>query len=372
MNVERFRIDVPDETLTDLKIRLGRTRWPDEGSNANEVRGTSLSYLQKLSSYWVNEYNWRQHELHINQFEQFTAVVSGFKLHFIHIKGTGSNPTSLIMTHGWPSSFVGMRRIIPFLTGFDLVIPSLPGFGFSEKPSASGMSIFRIAELWTGLMEGLGYSRFATYGEDWGAYVSAALGSQSPQKIIGNHLSFVPGGIKPELSPPSRALSTSESDFLAEQARWESVEGAYEHLQGTKPQTLAYGLTDSPIGLAAWMIEKFRSWSDCNGDIESCFSKDDLLTNIMIYWITKTAGSSARLYYETQRSPWIVERNQKMLVPTSVTLFPRDFNSPPKEWVERMYNVVRWNNSPNGGHFPAWEAPEFLASEIRASFEVPS
>jgi pimeloyl-ACP methyl ester carboxylesterase len=378
MKKESFQIQISDETLSDLKNRLLLTRWPPENPLDWDY-GTSASYLQELTHYWIHQFDWRKQEKFINQFEQFRATISGVELHFIHLKGKGPNSIPLLLTHGWPSTFVGMLRILPLLidsTGngsneavnFDVVVPSIPGFGFSEKPSNLGMNIFRIADLWAELMGGLGYPRFASYGEDWGAYMSAALGWRHPTKILGIHLGFIPGSIRPELSASATILTNSESNFLAKQADWEQFEGGYEHLQSTKPQTIAYSLTDSPVGLAAWLVEKFRNWSDCNGDIESTFSMDDVLTHVMVYWATKTAGSSARLYYETRREPWVLEGHQKISVPTSVTVFPKDLSVPPKEWAERIYNIVRWSMASRGGHFPAWEQPQYLASEIRSSF----
>jgi pimeloyl-ACP methyl ester carboxylesterase len=247
------------------------------------------------------------------------------------------------------------------------VVPSLPGYGYSDAATDGGMSIWRVADLLDQLMGAtLGYGRYAASGGDWGAYAVSHLGARQGGRLPAIHLSFVPGGLPPALSPERRPFSMHEIDLLASRERWTQEEGGYEHLQGTKPQTLAYGLTDSPAGLAAWIVEKMRSWSDCGGDVETVFSRDELLTNISIYWFTKTIGSSMRLYHETRQHPW--PPGQRIDTPTGIAVFPKELSVPPREWAERIYNVTRWTEMPRGGHFAAAEQPELLVEDVRAFF----
>ena len=323
MRVERFEIEIQEGALKDLKDRLNRTRWPDELEGVNWEYGTSLQAVKNLASYWESDFNWREQERQLNTFPHFIADVDDQRIHFIHARGTGPSPLPLIISHGWPGSFAEMVKIIPLLTdparyggdpmdAFDVVVPSLPGYGFSDHPTKRGISPFRIAELWKQLMHGLGYERFAAQGGDFGASVSTCLGYSFPNNIIGVHLNFIPGSFKPPLDDAERPLSEAERIYVATHAAWVSDEGGYGHIQATKPQTLTYGLNDSPAGLAAWMIEKFRSWSDCNGDIETVFSRDELLTNISIYWFTETIGSSMRLYAETRQRPLSFTRGERV------------------------------------------------------------
>ncbi len=272
-----------------------------------------------------------------------------------------------------------MNRIIPLLSdpanhggdpadAFDVVVPSIPGYGFSDRPTQRGMNIFRIADLWARLMtDGLGYHRFGAQGGDWGASVTARLGFAHPNQLVGIHVTSV-AAIFPYLGPGARELSQQERALLEGRERWRQAEGGYSHIQGTKPQTLSYGLNDSPTGLAAWMVEKFRTWSDCEGDVERRFTKDELLTNVTIYWVTQTINSSTRLYYEFQHSPWSLSQGEGIQVPCAVALFPKEISRPPREWAERSYNVQRWTPMPRGGHFAALEEPDLLAEDIRAFF----
>ncbi len=376
MTVTPFKIEVPESVLNDLRARLEHTRWPDEVDDSGWNYGTNLSYIKELAAYWLTTYDWRAQERAINQFPQFQADVSGHRIHFIHQKGRGRNPLPIILTHGWPSSFVEMLKLIPLLTdpashggdpadAFDVIVPSLPGYGFSERPSKEGMNICAIAKLWNKLMLGLGYSRFIAQGGDWGAYVSSQLGLCYPKDVEGIHLSFIPGGLSPYLGPEAAPLTEAEKRLLTQRANWAQLEGGYEHLHGTKSQTISYALNDSPIGLASWVIEKFRNWSDCNGEIENRFTKDELLTNIMVYWVTETIGSSIRLYSEAQKKPGILKEHEKVTVPTAVAIFPAELSHPPKEWGERLYNISQWSNMPRGGHFAAAEEPTLLADDIR-------
>jgi len=379
MEVQPFQVHIPESTLEDLRQRLARTRWSGEIPGSQWDYGANLDYVKELVDYWATEFDWRAQEQNINAFDHFRAKVEDIDVHFIHQRGRGPDPIPLIITHGWPSSFAEMLKIIPLLTdpashggaaedSFDVVVPSMPGYGFSSQPAQRGMSVFKVGDLWTKLMtEGLGYQRFGAQGGDWGAGVTAHLGFTYPEQVLGIHLTSV-GRPLPYLGPGSRPVSIEEQKFLDDRAKWQQDEGGYAHIQGTKPQTLCYGLNDSPAGLAAWIVEKFRTWSDCGGDVERRFTKDELLTNITIYWATETINSSTRLYYESQRAPWDLEEGERIEVPSGVADFPQEISHPPREWAERSYNLQRWTQMPRGGHFAAQEEPELLAEDIRAFF----
>ena len=379
MDVKPFKIQVPDEVLTDLRERLADTRWSDEIPGSGWDYGTNLSYLKELVDYWQNSFDWRAQETLINSFAHFRADVEGLGIHFVHEKGKGPNPMPLVITHGWPGSFFEMYKIIPLLTdpashggdpadSFDVVAPSMPGYGFSDHPSQRGMHVLRVSELWAKLMtEGLGYDRFAAQGGDWGASVTSYLGLAFPQHLIGIHVTSMTRPT-PYLGPGSRELSDAEQALLKQREQWLQAEGGYSHIQGTKPQTLSYGLNDSPAGLAAWIVEKYRSWSDCDGDVERRFTKDELLTTITIYWATQTINSSTRLYCETQNHPWEMAQGERIQVPSAMAVFPKEISRPPREWGERSFNVQRWTEMPSGGHFAALEEPQLLAEDIRAFF----
>ncbi len=379
MDVQPFKVQVPEATLEDLRERLARTRWSDEISGSGWDYGSNLAYIKELVDYWRTRFDWRTQEEVINAFAHFRASVDGIGIHFIHEHGKGPKPLPLIITHGWPSSFFEMYKIIPLLSdpanhggdpadAFDVVVPSMPGYGFSDRPTQRGMNIFRIANLWARLMtDGLGYRRFGAQGGDWGASVTARLGFAYPDQLVGIHVTSV-AAILPYLGPGVRELSERERALLEDRERWRQAEGGYSHIQGTKPQTLSYGLNDSPAGLAAWIVEKFRTWSDCDGDVERWFSKDELLTNVTIYWVTQTINSSTRLYYEFQHSPWSFSQGERIQAPCAVALFPKEISRPPREWAERSYNVQRWTEMHRGGHFAALEEPDLLAEDIRAFF----
>lgn len=382
MDVRSFTIRVPETTLVDLRQRLRHTRWPDELHDVGWDYGSSLSYIKELVEYWHARFDWRAQERLLNTFPHFRAQVDGLGIHFVHVRGQGPNPLPLLITHGWPSTFFEMYKIIPRLTdparyggdpadAFDVVVPSMPGYGFSDHPTQRGMHVMRIADLWASLMQGLGYSRFGAQGGDWGASVTARLGFAYPARVVGIHVTSVASGtIQPYLGPGARELSAAERAFLDARAAWLQAEGGYSHLQGTKPQSLAYGLNDSPAGLAAWIVEKFRTWSDCDGDVERRFTKDELLTTVTIYWATHTISSSVRLYYEAQHHPWRFQQGERIQVPCAVALFPKDLSHPPREWGERSYNVQRWTEMPRGGHFAAMEEPDLLVEDIRAFFRT--
>lgn len=379
MSIQLFTIAIPQTALDDLHQRLAQARWPDEIPRAGWDYGTNLSYIKDLVSYWQTTFDWRGQERVLNTFAHFRTTIDGIGIHFIHARGRGPRPLPLILTNGWPSSFVELLTILPQLTdparyggdptdAFDVVVPSLPGYGFSDRPTRPGMTSTRIAALWSQLMSDvLGYPRFGAQGTDIGASVTSELGRFYPHQVIGIHL---PSGMaRPYLGPEARELSEQERAFFTGLERWYAAEGGYDHIQSTRPQTLAYGLNDSPVGLAAWIVEKFRTWSDCNGEVERRFTKEDLLTNISIYWFTQTINSSFRLYYDDAPIPF--QKGERVEVPCAVALFWNNLDHPPlplRELAERVYHVQRWTQMPRGGHFPALEEPELLVEDIRAFF----
>lgn len=381
MAVQPFEINVPEETLTDLQERLSRTRWPDEIYESEWDYGTNLAYMKELVDYWLYDFDWRAQERLINSFKHYRTQVDGLGIHFIHEIGRGPNPIPLVMTHGWPGSFFEMHKIIPLLTNpeshggdpadsFDVVVPSMPGYGFSDAVHERGMHAFKVSDLWAKLMtEELGYARFGAQGGDWGGNVTAYLGFAYPEQLIGIHLTALHSP-SPYLGPGSRALSDQEKELQEAKARWSQAESGYSRIQGTRPQTLSYGMNDSPAGTAAWLVEKYRSWSDCDGDIESKYTKDELLTTVMIYWVTQTFNSAARLYYETQNNNWEMKKGEMVQTPVGIASFPKEINPPPREWAERSFkNILRWTDMPSGGHFSALEEPELLAEDIRGFFQ---
>ena len=377
MSIEHFQIKVTDEVLNDLKYRLDHIRWSNQLDGSDWELGTDINYLKSLVTYWREQFDWRAQESQLNQLPQFTCNIDGMDIHFVHQKGTGPNPIPIILTHGWPDSYIRYQKIIPLLTdpashggnpedAFDVIVPSLPGFGFSSPLNHGGINNCRVAELWAKLMtEKLGYSKFAAAGGDVGSGVTRYLALNHPKLLMAIHLTDI--GIIRDLMTAQNNTELSEEELLYKKnaSMWVFNEGGYMSIQATKPQTLAYGLSDSPVGLAAWIIEKFRAWSDCSGDLSKSFSKDELLTNIMIYWITNTAGSAARIYYENMHS---LPPMEYIAVPTGMALFPGDILLPPKEWAKRNLNITRLTTMPRGGHFTAMEEPDLLAEEIRTFF----
>jgi len=376
MTPRQFRVHVPDEVLADLRERLARTRWPDEVEGAGWDYGSDLAYMKELVEYWRTKFDWRAQEERINRFAHFQAEVDGQTIHFIHERGRGPNAVPLLVTHGWPGSFYEMHKIIPLLTdpaahggdpkdAFDVVVPSLPGYGFSARPKRRGITKAFMADLWVKLMTGLGYQRFAAHGGDIGAGVTTRMGLSHGEHLLGIHVTAV---ARPYLGPDSAPLTDAERAYMELQEQWERDENGYGHQQGTRPQTLAFGLNDSPAGLAAWIVEKFRAWSDCGGDTERSFSKDELLTNITIYWVTQTIHSSMRLYFDHRRDPGLLGSRDRVNVPTGVCLTREPVDLAPREWAERSYRIQSWTELPRGGHFAALEEPEFLANDIRQFF----
>jgi pimeloyl-ACP methyl ester carboxylesterase len=371
VDLEPFTIAVADEVLADLRARLLDTRWPEPSPGPAWEQGTDLTYLQDLVAYWTDGFDWRARERELNEHHHFRATVDGVRIHFVHERAPGGGGLPLILTHGWPSSFLEPLALVPLLRDqFDLVIPSLPGYGFSERPHRTGATTRYVAGLWHRLMRGLGYERYGAHGTDWGAGVSTFMALDDPEPIIGLHL----GGVDndPYTGPGSRPFSEAERAYRSDWQRWLDEEHAYSEIQSTRPQTLAYGLSDSPAALAAWILEKWRLWADTGGDVESRFTRDFLLTNITLYWATATIATSIRDYYDDRWSPEAaIGPDDFVRVPTAITGFRHHFapeGDMPREWAERLYDVRRWTPMPRGGHFPAAEEPELLAADIAAFF----
>jgi len=383
MAVRPFEVKITQATLDDLNERLARTRLPPSDAATTWEAGTSPAYLEQLLHYWRADYDWRAEEARINRFAHFLADVAGTTLHFIHERGAGPAPLPLVLTHGYPDSFLRFQKLIPLLTdpaahgadardAFHVVVPSLPGYGFSGQPRRTG-GTFDIGNLWHELMtRELEYPLFGAHGGDWGSTVTELMARSHSASVLGIHLTDVP--FWHAFQQPDDA-SPDEREFLKHNQEFLLGEGAYAMIQGTRPQTLADSLNDSPAGLAAWIIEKFQRWSDCNGDVESRFSKDELLTNVMIYWVTESIGSSFQPYYDLVNAGaprWIIQKAKEWLgssaVPAGFALFPKDIGRPPRRWAERFFNVQRWTELPRGGHFAAFEEPELLARELREFF----
>jgi pimeloyl-ACP methyl ester carboxylesterase len=380
--VTPFRINIDPSTLDDLGRRIGDTRWTDEVKNAKWKYGTHEVYLKELCHYWQHEFDWKVQEKYLNSFPHFKTTIDDIGIHFIHQRGEGKNPIPLILTHGYPDTFARFLKIIPLLTktdengfSFDVVIPSIPGYGFSDIPKEKGVDTKLISGLFVKLMtERLGYEKFVAHGGDSGSGITEDIALYHEESLTGIHLTDVPWqhGLKQPENP-----SEAEKKFFAAMSRWQQTEGAYAFIQSTKPQTLAYGLNDSPAGLAAWIVEKWNSWSDNHGDIENSFTKDELLTNITIFWVTQTINSAFRLYYESMQSLMQAMYNplnklnpfdktgEKTIVPTAFALFPKDIATPPRDFANRFFNVQRWTEMPTGGHFAAMEEPQLLADDIR-------
>jgi pimeloyl-ACP methyl ester carboxylesterase len=372
-----FRVHVPDAVLDDLHDRLDRTRTPSAVAGAGWAYGTEPGFLADLLSHWRLGFDWRAAERALNGMPQFTAEVDGHRLHFVHVRGTGENPVPLLFSHGWPGSFWEVHKILGPLTdpaahggdpadAFDVIAPSLPGYGFSPDPQVPGMHAGRIGELFAGLMELLGYDRYGLQGGDWGALVTTRIAHAHPDRVAGLHLNMA--GTRPDTGPGSPPLTDAEQAFLKQVQRWRASEAGYQAIQGTKPQTLANALNDSPAGLAAWIVEKFRAWTDCGGDVTSVLSMDELLTNIMIYWVSGSIGSSTRLYYENPLDGWRLGVGERIEVPTAYALLPGEISQPPREWVERIYRLERWTEYERGGHFAALEQPVALVRDLREFF----
>jgi pimeloyl-ACP methyl ester carboxylesterase len=358
LHVEPFSVTIPEQTLSDLRERIRNTRWPPPSPEPGWAQGTERGYLRELLAYWADGFDWRAHEERLNAYDHFRAEIDGLRIHFVHVRGGG---IPLILTHGWPSTFVEHLQLVPHLPEFDLVIPSLPGYGFSERPPRT--TVRDTARLWHGLMQGLGYERYGAQGGDFGASVTTYMALDEPEPLIGIHLHQIDD--TPDTG--TRPLSPAEREYREAVAAWDAVERGYSAIQSTKPQTVAYGLTDSPAGLAAWIVEKWRSWSHELDRID----RDVLLTNLTIFWATQTIATSMRDYYDKRRHGPTIGPGDRVTVPTAVAVFANELVSegtPPREWAERLYDVRRWTPMPRGGHFAPAEAPELLARDIAEFF----
>lgn len=378
-DIEPFEIRVPEAALDDLRQRLLNTRWPDEADAEPWRYGPPVTYMRHFVSSWLERHDWRAQEASLNRLPQFTTSIRGNRVHFVHQRGSGPDPIPLIMTHGWPGSFIEMLRILPLLTNpgdhggdpkdaFSVVVPSIPGHGFSGRPTSPHVNYSVVADMWVELMERLDYARFGAQGGDWGSWISAALAQQHPQSVLGLHLNYLSTRFRPGLGSADTPLNADELGYLDRVANWADHEGGYIAIQGTKPLSLSYGLTDSPAGLAAWLIEKFRSWSDCADLPEDAIPLEALITDVMIYWITETAHSAARFYAASKARPFHLAPGDRISPPCGVAVLPRELPMPPRSWAERAFNVVHWSKLPRGGHFAALEQPQLLAEDIRAFF----
>jgi microsomal epoxide hydrolase len=372
-----FTIHVPNAVLADLKERLMRARFPDEIEGAGWSYGTNLAYLKELLAYWRDRFDWREQERRLNRFEQFKTNIDGIDIHFIHRRSKQPDALPLLITHGWPGSFVEFAKVIEPLTdpvahggrpddAFTVVVPSLPGFGFSDRPHQPGYNSQQIAAVFAKLMARLGYARYAAQGGDFGSAITRSLAVQDPAHMVGLHLNFCTGGPPPGVTDRDAGLPPAELEKIRSRLFATGEEQAYSQLQGTKPQTLGYALNDSPVGLAAWIVEKFRAWCDCDGNVEKKFTKDELLTNITLYWVTQTATSAARLYYESRHAG--PPDTRRIEVPTACAIFPKEVSYAPRVWQEARMNLVRWTEMPRGGHFAALEEPELLVGDMRDFF----
>jgi pimeloyl-ACP methyl ester carboxylesterase len=393
VQVEPFTISVDDGVFDDLRERIARTRWAPEVPGIGWKQGTDAAYVRSLLAYWADGFDWPAQERALNRHDHFRAQIEGTWIHFVHARAASGEGIPLILTHGWPSTFIEYLRVLPLLTdpaahglpgpGFDVVIPSLPGYGWSERPPQTGVDYRFTARLWHQLMRGLGYEGYGAAGGDFGAGITTYMALDDPDPLLGIYVTTPEIG--PYIGPGSRPLSSDERGYLEKFQQWRSEEWGYLEIQATKPQSLGFGLNDSPAGLAAWIVEKWRSWGDTHGDVDGHFTRDLLLTNITIYWVTQTITSSMRDYYDDRGHfigdpAAVVGSDDRVEVPTAFAQWPRGLGVapdgreydavPPREWIERLYNVVRWSDMPAGGHFSAVEEPERYAADITAFFET--
>jgi pimeloyl-ACP methyl ester carboxylesterase len=377
-----FRIEVAETELNDLRARLRGARWPERETVADWSQGVPLDYLRELCRYWADAYDWRATEARLNALPQFRATIDGLGIHFLHVRSPHAGALPLVITHGWPGSIVEFLDVIGPLTdppahegdasdAFHVVCPSLPGYGFSDKPSQPGWGIERIAAAWTALMSQLGYERYGAQGSDWGTSISATIAKLDPAHVAGIHLT-------PPLAPPDPETLDDPTEreraalaSLEHSAKWDS---GYSREHATRPQTIGYALVDSPVALCAWIVEKFWAWTDCNGHPENALTRDQLLDNLMLYWLPRTGASSARLYWESiaQVNRWISGAVDDTIdVPTGCSIFPKELQRPSRRWAERRFVDIRhWNELARGGHFAAFEQPELFVDEVRAFFRL--
>ena len=369
LSFEPFRVDVPDDVLDDLRDRIRRRRLPTQVEGAGWEQGTELGYLDELLDHWAEKYDWRATEARLNAFEQLVTEVDGQRIHLVHARSSRPDALPLLLVHGWPGSVMEFLDVIEPLNdaGFHVVAPSLPGFTFSGAPTQLGWHPRRIAQAFVEVMAGLRYERYGAQGGNWGSIVTANVADLAPDRVVGLHLNFVVARA-PEGFDRS-TLTPEEQAGLAGIYEWRKTGIGYQELQGTKPQSLGVGLDDSPAMLAAWLVEKFRDWTDCDGDVEQAFSKDQLLANITAYWVTRTGTSSCRIYWEMRQAGREAVPAAHITVPTALANFPGEVTKPPRAWVERMYNLVRWSHPVKGGHFAAMQVPELFVADVSEFFE---
>jgi pimeloyl-ACP methyl ester carboxylesterase len=361
-----FRVDVPEAVLDDLRDRLARTRWPDQIPGTGWDYGTDLAYLQDLCDTWLHKYDWRAQEAKFNRWPHFLTDIDGQQIHFIHARSDNADALPLILTHGWPGSVAEFLDVIePLREDFHVVAPSLPGYGWSGVTTQAGWDVQRVAETWATLMARLGYDRYGAQGGDWGAMVSARLAAIDAEHMVGLHsnmlLAFPDDASGIELTGAETADLVAAGEFMTKGA-------AYQEIQGKNPQTLGYGLTDSPAGLAGWIVEKFLVWTDNNGSPDDAVTRDQLLTNLTVYWVTKTINSSIRLYCESSRTGRFGPTGEYITVPTAAAVFPKEIFRIPKAYAETRFNLVRYNRFDRGGHFAALEEPDLLVQDVREFF----
>ena len=374
--MEPFEIHVPDSVLSDLSERLARTRWPEAETVSDWSQGIPLAYVQELCEYWREGYDWRAVEARINAMPQFVTAIDGVDIHFLHVRSPQEDARPLVLTHGWPGSIVEFLKVIGPLSdptahggdaadAFHLVIPTIPGYGFSGKPTSTGWGVQRVAHAWAELMARLGYASYFAQGGDWGAGITVAIGLQDVEHCAGIHTNM------PTVGPDRDTmddLTEQEQDAIKAQQFYQDWDSGYSKQQSTRPQTLGYGLTDSPAGQAAWIVEKFYQWTDCQGHPENVLSRDELLGNVMMYWINACGASSARLYWESFGRGG---GGGDITVPSGVSMFPKEIFRASKRWVERRFKDLRYYNTlDRGGHFAAFEQPELFVGELRASFRT--
>jgi pimeloyl-ACP methyl ester carboxylesterase len=378
MAIQNFQLPYSESAVQDLRERLARTRWPDTIPGSGWEYGFDLEYLQRICRYWREEFDWKAEIERLARLDHRRYVAGDHSIHFVYERGQGPAPIPILLLHGWPGSFLEMLKLAPRLAdpaaydgdpadSFDVIIASLPGFGFSSRPTERGMNTARMGDLFAELMSELGYERFACHGGDFGAGVSSWLGRRHAARVIGLHLNYIPGSYRPGLQPGT-VPSEEERQFLADADQWGEEFGAYDHIQFRTPQTAAYGLNDSPAALAAWILEKFRDWADCDGDLEKRFTWDELLANVTLYWMTETIHSSCRLYFEMKTAPLHLAQGERIEVPCGIAHLPKEAPFPPRSWIERGYNVQHWTEFASGGHFAAMEETEALAADIRTFF----
>ena len=377
--IQPYTIQVSEEALADLNRRLQQTRWPDEVGQDWRY-GTDLTYLKDICDYWLNTFDWRAQEQKLNQFDHFkTEIEPGRQLHFIHSRSSNPDALPLLMTHGWPGSIAEFSEILPILTepqehggqredAFHVICPSIPGYGFSDAPTEPGFDQKQVALGHINLMEQLGYEKYVVQGGDWGSAISSWTARLAPEQVLGLHLTLIFAGFPKHKSDPFEGV-TNQEKMLLESRQQHMVDGTgYQAIQGSKPQTLGYGLNDSPAGLAGWIIEKFHGWCQHDGNLELAVSRDELLTNIMIYWITQTITSSSRLYFESAHVQNNLFEHGRIATPTGCAMFPGELYQPPRVWADELYNIVHWTIQPRGGHFAALEQPALLAEDLRLFF----